>query len=93
MIKRRGLFGLFLAAPAIVAAPSLMRVSTMPAGLTELSLSEIVVATLRANSSEIAANVAQHNALYARHFGFDVLNIPPEYTTADSFYVGNLIDG
>ena len=37
-MKRRGLLGFFLAAPAIVAAPSLMRVSTMPTALIEREL-------------------------------------------------------
>lgn len=33
LIKRRGLLRSLFAAPAIVAAPSLMRVSTMPSGI------------------------------------------------------------
>lgn len=77
--RRRALFGL-LAAPAIVAAPSLMRVSTLPGDLLSVQwyadganasmqgyagFEELVTATLRKRAPQIAANVQANNALWA----------------------------
>ena len=77
--RRRALLG-FLTAPAIVAAPSLMRVSTMPTDLLSVqmyadkahayahgyaSFSELVTATLRERPAQIAANVQANNAMWA----------------------------
>jgi hypothetical protein len=67
--RRRALFGL-LAAPAIVAAPSLMRVSALvlPAEAvvqTYPGFGELVIATLRNHPSRLAASVAENNLLWA----------------------------
>ncbi len=67
-MKRR--FFLF-AAPAIVAAPSLMRVSTlaqfiMPAPQPIISISELVNTTLRNRSHLLAASVMKNNAILQR---------------------------
>lgn len=72
--RRRALFG-FLAAPAIVAAPSLMRVSTMPAALCDYEAANavmqryagfdvLVTTTLRKHAAEIAKNVQANNAIW-----------------------------
>lgn len=63
-MRRR--FFLF-AAPAIVAAPSLMKVSAlvMPAEPV-LSFSDIVNATLRNRPSQIAENIRLHNDILRR---------------------------
>lgn len=68
-MQRRGFLGFMLAAPAIVAAPSLMRVSTMPIALAEpnpLTFSQIVDAALRDHWATIAESISTHNALLRR---------------------------
>ena len=72
MLSRRGaLRGLFFAAPAIVAAPSLMRVSasvldSLAASLAptpQYNISELITATLRARTPQLIANVTKNNAI------------------------------
>jgi hypothetical protein len=68
--RRRALLGL-LAAPAIVAAPSLMRVSAAVVPLNE-SFSELVIRTMREHPTPLLSIVNETNALYAnmRRYGW-----------------------
>ncbi len=71
ILSRRGaLRSLFFAAPAIVAAPSLMRVSAKFFAAEPLivtpdfaNLSDLISATLRNRSAELARAVTSNNAL------------------------------
>lgn len=75
-MKRR--FFLF-AAPAIVAAPSLMRISTLVLPPPVLSFSEIVTTTLHMHAGEFAAAVRQTNALAASFYRLTNQGLYPVY--------------
>ena len=58
-----------LAAPVIVAAPSLMKVSALVMPEPTLSFSEIVTATLRTQTTELIEDINRTNALLRQMSG------------------------
>jgi len=75
MLRRNILRSLLFAAPAIVAAPTLMRISAkillpsvedvalMVSGIEQLSLNDIITTTLRNQSDKLAAQITANNAI------------------------------
>ncbi len=65
--RRNALRSLFFAAPAIVAAPTLMRISakflTLEEAAVTPSLDDLITATLRNQSAQLAKSVMKNNAI------------------------------
>jgi hypothetical protein len=72
-LSRRGVLGFFGATVAMGALPPIAvnaaafaQAPAMPITAGALSLSEIIVATLRGRTGKLADNIAKHNALLRR---------------------------